>query len=306
MAKLNQLLAAGQTDVPSFPTTAIALKIQTVTLSSGTLVGNRYYAFPAWPGPPDPPAPFRPGQSTWKQCVWIDTHEAGPGTGTGKVDTVWSADGSSRTPETTYGVGSFVHFRLSTAQAKSLNMLRRALPINRAVGPAATGDYVVVAGMHVTSRETTRWTWQTFWWTADPDSPPLPSSSEIAGDRPDQLKGPPRHYGVVPGYSMVFPDQPNTGGANAGNSVYAFNPYLEAGFGPTALPASQPGTYNGRPVANNVGVQTNCMSCHAQACYPTPNDTSLYTGDQYIDLSGPQFTGKLRIDFLWSINDFAE
>lgn len=203
-------------------------------------------------------------------------------------------------------MGSFVHFRLSTAQAKSLNMLRRALPINRAVGPAATGDYVVVAGMHVTSRETTRWTWQTFWWTADPDSPPLPSSSEIAGDRPDQLKGPPRHYGVVPGYSMVFPDQPNTGGANAGNSVYAFNPYLEAGFGPTALPASQPGTYNGRPVANNVGVQTNCMSCHAQACYPTPNDTSLYTGDQYIDLSGPQFTGKLRIDFLWSINDFAE
>jgi len=299
-------LAAGQTDVPSFPTTAIALKIQTVTLSSSSLVGNGYFAFPAWPGPPDPRAAFPPGKSTWKQCVWIDTQEPGPGTGTGKVDTVWNTDGSSRTPATTYGVGSFVHFRLSAAQARSLNALRRALPINRVVTPAATGDYVVVAGMHVTSREITRWTWQTFWWTADPDSPPLPSSTEIARDRPVHLKNAPRHYAVVPGYSMVYSDQPNTGGSNVGNSVYAFNPYLEAGFGPSVLQASQPGTFNGKPVANNVGVQTNCVSCHAQACYQTADDTSLYTGDQYIDLNGPQFTGKLKVDFLWTINDFAE
>ena len=305
-SKLNQLLAAGQTSVPSFPPTALALKIKTVTLSSSSLIANRYYPFPVWPGPPDPPAAFPPGKSTWKQCAWIDTQDSGPGTGTGKVDTVWNADGSSRTPETTYGLGSFLSFRLSAAAARSLNVLRRAMPLDAAMRPAATGEFVVVAGMHVTSRELTRWTWQTFWWTADPANPPSPSSPDIAADRPAQLTGAARHYGVVPGYSMVFPDQPNTGGTNVGNSVYAYNPYLEAGFDPSVLPASQPGTFNGKPVANNFGVQTNCMSCHAQACYQTANDTSVYTGDQYIDLSGPQFTGKLKVDFLWTINDFAE
>jgi hypothetical protein len=305
-AKLNQMLAAGQTEIPSFPTSAVSLKVQTVQLSSGSLVGNRYFALAAWPGPPPIPAPFPAGKSTWKQCVWIDTQDLGVGTGNGTVDTVWNSDGSSRTPETTYGIGSFIAFRLSASQARSLNALRRALPINRLIRAAAAGDYVIVEGMHVTSREISRWTWQTFWWTPNADSPPLPSSAMIAGDRPDQLKGAPRHYAVVPGYSMVFPDQPNTGGSNVGNSVYAFNPYLEAPFGPADLPMSKPGTYNGAPVANNVGVQTNCMSCHAQACYPTADSSTMYTGDQYMDLSGPQFQGKLKVDFLWSLNDDAE
>jgi mono/diheme cytochrome c family protein len=109
-------------------------------------------------------------------------------------------------------------------------------------------------------------------------------------------------------YSMKNPPQPNTGGKNDGNSVYAYNPWLEAGFGPGDLPASQPGKDNGKQVANNVGVQTNCMSCHAQAAYsPTISDLEsvLYTGDQYIDVKGPQFKGKLRTDFLWSIPDNA-
>jgi hypothetical protein len=105
-------------------------------------------------------------------------------------------------------------------------------------------------------------------------------------------------------YSMESPPQPNTGGKNVGNSVYAYNPWLEAGFGPGDLPASQPGTYNGKAVANYVGMQTNCMSCHAQASYSstTPDLTGvLYTGDQYIDMKGAQFKGNLRTDFLWSI-----
>jgi hypothetical protein len=52
--------------------------------------------------------------------------------------------------------------------------------------------------------------------------------------------------------------------------------------------------------------ETNCLSCHAQACYQTAEDTMLYTGDQYIDLNDPRFTGKLKVDFPWTINDFAE
>jgi hypothetical protein len=62
-------------------------------------------------------------------------------------------------------------------------------------------------------------------------------------------------------------------------------------------------------VANDVGVQTNCMSCHAMASYvqggKTPLDGVLYTGDRYVDLQGPQFSGHLKTDFLWSIPDVA-
>ncbi len=110
---------------------------------------------------------------------------------------------------------------------------------------------------------------------------------------------------------MVFPPQPNTGGSNIGESVYAYNPWLEAGFGPDDIPASKPGILDTKPVKNNVGVQTNCMACHAQASYPvkqrTPSlgESVLYTGDQYIDLNGPQFKGLLKTDFLWSISDNA-
>jgi hypothetical protein len=192
---------------------------------------------------------------------------------------------------------------------------------------------LIVQGLHITTKEIANWTWQTFWWTPDPDRPPLPSSTVLAACRPAQLQGAARHYAAAIGYSMVFPPRDESGAvyaspqARSGNtpgrvepsrsnlgkptvaeSVYCYNPYMETYFGPDRLPASKPGTYLGRPVANNLGVQTNCMSCHAQACFLTLPSLPdfifpLYTGDQDIDLNGPQFQGKLKVDFLWSIND---
>ena len=105
------------------------------------------------------------------------------------------------------------------------------------------------------------------------------------------------------GYSMVSPPQPYVGGSNTGESVYTYNPWLEAGFTPAILPDSKPGVYNGQPVSNNFGVQTNCMSCHGHANY-NPNNISTapnYTGDQYVDLDDPRFVGTLKVDFLWSL-----
>jgi hypothetical protein len=325
---LTNMIKAGLTEIPAFPPSATSLKIQATTLSPASLVAGRYYAMPAWPGPPDPPVPFPPKKADWKQCIWVDTQDTGPGMGTGRVDLVWNEDGSSRTPETTYGLGRFIHFRLSATQAGSLNTLRRSLPLDGGT-PAAEGDYTIVRGLHVTTKEIANWTWQTFWWTPDPDHPPLPSTTRIAACRPVQLRGAARHYAAAIGYSMVFPPGENSGGvypspqarlgdssrreepprsnsrgSNVADSVYCYNPYMEATFNPSQLPASKPGTYRGRPVDNNVGVQTNCMSCHAQACFNS-TDFSLYTGDQDIDLHGPQFKGKLRVDFLWTINDNA-
>jgi hypothetical protein len=304
-ATLNGLLKAGNTDVPNLPNTAVSLKSPFQTLAQSSLVGGRYFMLQSWPGPPANPQAFPP--SAWKQCVWIDVQDLGPGKGTGKVDTDCKQDGSSRTDATTYGLGRFIHFRLSATQARTINAVHAATHAKPTPFVVA-GDYAILLGMHVTSREITRWTWQTFWWTPNPENPPLPSSKSIADARPIQLQGAPRSYAMAIAYAMKNPDQPNTGGKNDGNSVYAYNPWLEAGFGPSVLPASQSGTFNGKPAANNVGVQTNCMSCHAQASYSptTPGlESVLYTGDQYIDMKGPQFKANLRTDFLWSIPDNA-
>jgi hypothetical protein len=102
---------------------------------------------------------------------------------------------------------------------------------------------------------------------------------------------------------MADPNQPPTGGSNKGESVYCFNPWLEASFGPGVLPDSKGGVYKGKPVKNNVGEQTNCMSCHAQANFNPSGIQGApdYTGDRYIDLGSPQFKGTLQVDFAWSI-----
>jgi hypothetical protein len=330
-ANLTKLLKAGLTEIPAFPPSATVLKIMVFPQPKDKLVGGRYYAMPAWPGPPDPPVDFPPDKAHWKQCIWVDIQENGPGTGTGRVDTVWNEDGTSRTSETTYGLGCFLYFRLSATESRPLKTARTS-PALPGEARAAAGDIVMVQGLHITTKEIANWTWQTFWWTPDPDHPPLPSSTTLVACRPVELQGAARHYAAAIGYSMVFPPREDSGRVypspqgqsgdspgrvdpprsylgkpNVAESVYCYNPYIETLLPSRKLPASKPGVYLGRPVANNVGVQTNCMSCHAQACFPIlplPGFIfPLYTGDQDIDLNGPQFQGKLKVDFLWSIND---
>jgi hypothetical protein len=189
-AALNTLLKAGNTDIPNFPNTAVSLKPVFQILNQSQLVSGRYFMLAAWPGPPAQPQSFP--KTAWKQCVWVDAQDLGPGKGTGKVDTDCKSDGSSRTDETTYGLGRFIHFRLSPAQVRTVNAVQETVHGN-ATPVAVEGNYAILLGMHVTSREIPRWTWQTFWWSPNPDDPPLPSSVEIAADRPAQLNGAPRN-----------------------------------------------------------------------------------------------------------------
>ncbi|MEA2236320.1 MAG: hypothetical protein QOC81_1044 [Thermoanaerobaculia bacterium] len=307
---LTALRTAGKPAVPDFPNTALTLKPVFQTLAGSTVGGGRYYQQATWPGSPQltlnpkdnlyHSIPFP--QNLWKQCVWIDVQVKGKGTGTGAVDTTCAADGSSRTDANTYGVDQFIRFQLTKAEA-DLENAQGQTP------PAKAGDFSVLLAMHVTSREITRWTWETFWWVPNPDSPTAPSSPAIAADRPAQLQGAPRNYAHCTAYDMENPATPLVGGNNNGDSIYCFNPYLEAPFTPHTLASSIPGntTLNGKTVktANNVGAQTNCMSCHAQANWNPPVNHSLYTGDQYIAMDAPQFKGNLKVDFLWSLPDLA-
>lgn len=299
-AALDTLLKAGASQVAAFPNTALALK-PVFNDTSGSLVDGRYYQLPVWPGPPAAPEAFPP--SAWNASVWVDIQ--GGGQGKGEVDKVGKADGSTRTDATTYPVSSFIYFRLTAEEAKLANAARAAGDKRAA---AQEGDYQILVGMHVAGREITRWTWQTFWWAPNADSPPPPSTAAIAALRPAQLDEASRHYAMALAYSNLAPADPYVGGANTGESVYAYNPYLEAPFGPADLPDSIPGMSNGQVVQNNVGTQTNCMSCHGAANYApdSVHTAPKYSGDRHVGLDDPRFHGTLQVDFLWSIPDKAK
>jgi hypothetical protein len=297
LSTLNQLIAGGAQQVPVFPPTALSLKSAFEVLTAQTLVEGRYYRLNVWTGPP--PTPRAWGPAAWPGVVWIDV--MGAGTGSGQVDRVASADGSSRTDETTYPVSSMINHRLSRLEAAEFNQEDPG-------AGAAAGDYAVLIAMHVAGREIARWTWQTFWWTPTPGDPQFPSSASIAGLRPAQLLGAPGNYAMSLAYDMVTPGQPNAGGTNSGNAIYAYNPYLEARFGPQSLPDSEMGyDPSGQPAPNNVGVECNCMSCHSRANY-NPNGVSTaprYSGARYTDVNDPQFAGTLQVDMLWSLPEIA-
>jgi len=300
-ATLSGLLAAKQTDVPAFPAPSVTVKPTYVTAARSALIDDRYFRLEVWPGPPAVPGPF--GPEKWKQWIWVDTKELGVGTGTGGVD----KDGTpqSRKPDTTYGLGRFIFHKLSATEAQADNAVRTAA-FGEHTGVAVAGDFRLLVGMHVTSREITRWTWQTFWWTPAADTPPPPSSEAIAKDRPTELKGAPRNYAMSIGYDMLTPATPNTGGDSAGEPVYVYNPWLEARFDENVLSNSKPWMFNGKRYDNKFGIQTNCMSCHGQAHFGASAQEPDYTADRYIDLNGPAFNNLLRVDFLWSLPDKAK
>ncbi len=273
-AALNQLISDGARDIPAFPNTAVTLKPVFMKLSKAA---GQYHKVPAWPGPPNPAKSFPPGD--WGQCIWIDLNDSGAGPAQGGVDT--TCTDSSHSDATIYGLGRFISF--------------------------VDGDTVyVLKAMHVTTKETTRWTWQTYWWTPNPDAPHPPSSASVAGARPAQLTGAPANYAHCSSYQMVDPVQPETGGMNVGQPVYCYNPWLEAEFKPSDLPNSTPLA----GAANDVGVQTNCMSCHAYASWSKDKvedtQSKFYTGDRYVDLQSTEFDGLLRLDFAWSIQQNAK
>lgn len=296
-AALDTLRAAGAPQIPPFPSTATIAKPIYRIVSTHDLVAGRYALLKVWSGPPATLQIWGPDR--WTSGIWIDLRNGG--SGSGAVDSTLAPDGSSRAEATTYPLANFVHHVLSPADAAALNA---TVPGSS----ASAGDVALLVGMHVATRETTRWTWQTFWWTPAPDDPPSPSSSAMAAARPAQLQGAPRHYAMALAYSMLSPEQPYTGGSNTTPAVYAYNPWIEAHFGPADLPDSQAGVGpDGQPAGNNYGVQTNCMSCHAQATFHAAALTTAprFTGARYVDLIDPAFVGALQTDFVWALSRHA-
>ena len=298
LATLKQLYTAGQPEVPAFPVNALAVKPVYKVASKATLYQGRYYVMPAWPGTPEvTPAIKRKGfgEADWNAgCVYVDTQNSGSSTAKA-VDPACSGP----TPATTYGLGDFVHYTLTADNAKLFDL-------GNGKGAAAPGDTLLLMAMHVSTREITEWTWQTFFWTPDPANPPLPSSAAAGAARPAQLTGSAAHYAASFAYEMVDPNQPVDGGTSTGAPVVGYNPYLEAGFKAKVFSISRPivSAPGGTSWTGTVGVQTNCMTCHSLAAVRFAKGTAPgYGTDFYIARNDPYFTGTVQTEFLWSIAD---
>ena len=280
--------------IPPFPNTALALKpvFQIMNKIHTTEVAPGVFRLPAWPGSPQVAQPF--GNNAWGYFIYIDTNNKAS---TNNRDITKK---QTFVPDAAYGLGDFIWFQADEQMARDMT----------AAGDTVNaGDYMVLLAMHIATKETRRWTWQTMYWAHNPIRPVPPSSDVVAKERPQKFQTPAAaHYALAVGYSMVQPDQPYTGGsAENATSVYAFNPWLEAGFDKNAMPLpAKVGNTN-----NIYGVQSNCMSCHAYASYPgllSPaagkTNQRLYTADRYVDMQlDPAFTKlrNLQTDFLWSV-----
>lgn len=285
---LKQLMAQGYTEIPNFPSNGITIKPVFKIIPRN--VPRGIYAFPGWPGPgaAQPDSGF--SEASWNSCVYVDINRP-LGIGGNKND----AGCDKRTAANTFYLSDFIHTIITPENAAFLSA-----QLNK---PVAAGDIAILIGMHVTTRENKMWTWQTFWWVADPDRPFAPSSATIASARPlAYLDGAARHYAMSQAYSTVSPAQPITKGKNVGAPVYGYNPYLEAGFGPEVFAGiSRPinGTINA-----NTGIQSNCMTCHNMAAYaPPPKPIMPYASDFYMSITDPVFDETLRSDFSWTIID---
>lgn len=269
--------------IPEFPLGGIALKPVFSTLDTiNPATGN--YVLQVWPGEGGN------NERSWGPSDWGNTVEV-------------TIDGQTDVANRIYSINDFIHFRIDSTQAAEIKN-NPQLPGEN----PQKGNYAILVGMHVTSKENVRWTWQTFWWSENADQPQTPSSPLIAGLRTNAgLDAAANHYAMAVAYNMVQKAQPDTGGSNQDvTSVYAYNPYLEAGF------SSSQFTHGNQVISdtygpdyakiqgnlNNWGMQTNCMSCHIQA---TVQGGAGYVADQYVDMQAPYFKSTVTLDFAWSI-----
>jgi len=173
-------------------------------------------------GPSNSSNPQYPDPTTWNQCVVVSTGTApNPGNLT--------CFGTSTKANGMVPVSQFYNYPLTAAEATSV-CSQLQLPSPCAI---QAGDYAILVAMHVTTKEDSNWTWQSFWWNYNQPFP--------YGGPPSSVPKPFNNYAMCTGYSMTT----NPVNSPNGTNVQCYNPYLETGL---AAPV--------------VGIKSNCMSCH--------------------------------------------
>ena len=257
---------AGNRTVPEFPVQSMSLKVVWWPVAH-----DKITPMPIWDGDPNPASPAPKPNNTWPRVVAVDPTGNPAPNATYDISFLGKMHAAShRVP-----LAAFHSVVLDAAMASQLNADPQLGPMGPAIlgRPYQAGDFVVLAGMHMTTKEIKDWVWATFWWHDRPDDGPF------AADRPAGLPAPWNHYLMSASYDL------NTPSAADGGPHTAFNPWLETAF------------------AN--GVNSNCMNCHQRAGVPNVGFKPVKRGNP--QPTDPAYaSGSLRTDFLWSITDNAQ
>jgi hypothetical protein len=251
---------------------------------------------PLWQGPAGSTSPTAPTPNTWTTCVLLDPAAAG---GSDVAPIPATPQQIAQKVSMPYACTTYLYaplatiysFKMNAAEADSWNTVQKG--IGGSGGTAAAGDYGVLGGMHVNSKEIIDWTWQTFWWQPGQDTPNnFPGSK--AGMTAN-VKGAWRNYASCSAYNQ-------TQGKTSTKMVICFNPFLETA------------TNSGIPS----GLSSNCVSCHGTATvaagsnntltflsYPPDYTKPISFGEGSIPID-PRFAGYTRTDFSWAIPSNAK
>lgn len=246
---------------------------------------DRPSPMPYWKGPGDTHVdgtlwPDKPIPTTWTQIVVVDP------TGTAKPGTPYTLDISSKTGSekmtfTDYEIVKLDRFYWLPLSADDVAWIKSekvyiigGIPVE----DLEEGDLALLVASHITTAEFGPWTWQSFWWSPDP-----------ATKAPSDVPAPWNNYDLTQSYYMIGKDE---------KPWIAQNPYLE--------------TSDSGPVFFNpkeVGVRSNCMTCHHAAAYPTINMDPTpgvklhgsYFGLGEIKGTEQYFTDRVKTSYMWSM-----
>jgi hypothetical protein len=277
--------AGGLGAIPVFPNSSMTIKPAYLIYDNSLAL----FRLPVWETAPSPAnADFFGAADNY---VFIDkTNKQPAGKKAIPVDSV--EKDPAKIAAATINLNDFINITVDQQMADYMNM-QDSIQGLFGQGKALKGQVAVLVGMHVTTKEISNWTWQSYYWTPNRDQPGAPSSNLAASLRPTQITGAAANYACVASYVMLTPNNASNTTAGAG-PMFGYNPYLEGGFGPTTF-----GYTNNYNSNYQYGTQSNCMSCHALAL---PSPAGNYTTDQNINLQDTlYFKNQVSIDFAWSI-----
>lgn len=279
--------AGGFGAIPAFPNKSLTIKPSYLVYDDTAVL----FRLPVWLTAPEPANANFFG--TANNYVFVDRNNKQPA---GKIAV--PVDSTEKDPAkiaaATVNLSDFIYLTIDAQMAREMNRQDSVQGMNNSgngYGVAKKGQIALLVAMHVTTKEISNWTWQSYYWTPNRDNPGAPSSKMAAGLRPSQIKGAAANYACVAAYVMLTPN--NAANNVAKGPMFGYNPYLEGGFGPGVF--TYPNTYN---ASYQYGTQSNCMSCHALAI---PAPAGIYTTDQTISLAAPYFKSQVSLDFAWSI-----
>ncbi len=239
---------------------------------------------PIWQGSADSIDPGTPTPGTWKTCVLFDPakpeydpalqlRDATPQEIAAKIPVppfdAKTQSGLSCQAYKYAPLGAIYHFALDATDAAAFN----AAQADTQGLTASAGDFAVLVAMHVSTKETVDWTWQTYFWAGGLNPPEsFPGGFE---NQTSKVEKEWRNYAMCANYLQTL---------GSGSSVMdvCFNPYLETAFG-------------------QAGLTSNCMSCHGQAIVGgSPNYPANYDNPVVFN-SGPYFENATTTDFSWAI-----